>query len=80
MFIKSFCRIPFSIIKAFSFVSIIKNIFVWGYDGITFPECDLNIENLNAIIREKTGFNTVEFVIKTFDIFFLSRFLDFYKS
>jgi hypothetical protein len=46
---------------------LITNEYSWGYDGITFPTCEFDIDELNAFVRNKTGFTEVRYIIKDFD-------------
>jgi len=58
----------------------INNTFVWGYDGITFPYTEFDVEELNNFVKDKTGFSSVRFEIKEFDDVYDDILTDFLKK
>lgn len=46
---------------------LINKYFSWGLDGITFPNGEFDIDELNTVIRNKTGFTDIKYIVKGFD-------------
>ena len=57
----------------------INKTFVWGFDGITFPYAEFDVEELNLFVKDKSGFHNVRFEIKEFDDVYEPLLTDFLK-